>query len=363
MFLRKDGVLTMMFDHIADAIKAPAFIRLAPNLYLARFETMKVYSTLVAVKMLLDRGLVRPGDTLLDSSSGIYAYALALACHKFGMKCHIVGSQTVDRTLLVQLQILGATVEQVPALATLKLDQSRRVERVAELLAAHPRTHWMQQYHDDIHYLGYEPVAAHIAAMLDVRRLTLVGSVGSGCSTGGLITALRRHDPAVAMTGIQPFGSVTFGSEHVADPGIIIAGIGSSIQFRNVRHELYDAIHWVSFDAGMAGAVALLRDHGIFAGLSSGCTYLVGLEEARRHPDRDILLIAPDTGHRYIDAVFARHGEALRPEILAPIMIDTLDELALPWSVLAWNRRRFDDVRGASLKFPMNEGQEPWRIC
>ena len=69
MFLRKDGVLTMMFDHIADAIKAPALIRLTPNLYLARFETMKVYSTLVAVKSLLDRGLVRPGDTLLDSSS------------------------------------------------------------------------------------------------------------------------------------------------------------------------------------------------------------------------------------------------------------------------------------------------------
>ncbi len=346
----------MLFDHIADAIKAPAVIRLRPNLYLARFETMKVYSTLVAVKTLLDRGLVRPGDTLLDSSSGIYAYALALACHKFGMKCHIVGSQTVDRTLLVQLQILGATVEQVPPLATLKLDQSRRVERVAELLAIDPAMHWMQQYHDDVHYLGYEPVADRIADILDPRRLTLVGSVGSGCSTGGLATALRRHDTTVSMVGIQPFGSVTFGSEHVADPGIIIAGIGSSIPFRNVRHELYDWIHWVSFDAGMAGTVALLRDHGIFAGLSSGCTYLVGLHEAARCPDRDVLLIAPDTGHRYTDAVFSRHAEAAETAALSPKTIVALDDLALPWSALAWDRRSFADVRDGTSRFSRIEG-------
>ncbi len=328
-----------MFDHIADAIKAPDFVRLDTNLYVARFETMKVYSTLVAVERLLQSGRVAKGDTLLDSSSGIYAYALALACHKFGMRCHIIASKTVDPTLMIQLRLLGATVEPVPPAATLKLDQSLRVARIAEILRTEPNVHWMQQYHDDIHYAGYAPIADQIAALFGERRLTLVGGVGSGCSTGGLALALRARHDDVDLIGIQPFGSVTFGSEGIADPGIIIAGIGTGIAFRNVRHALYDQIQWIGFDYAMAGTVALLRRHAIFAGLSSGCCYLAARREAALRPERAVLFIAPDTGHRYVEAVYARHQEAQDIEALAPRTIAGLDELALPWSAMPWARR------------------------
>jgi cysteine synthase len=344
MPLCTDWILTM-FDHIADAIKAPDLVRLRANLYVARFETMKVYSTLVAVERLLQAGVVNKGDTLLDSSSGIYAYALALACHKFGMKCHIIASKTVDKTLMVQLQILGATVEQVQPAATLKLDQSLRVARIQEILKNNPDIHWMQQYHDDIHYAGYEPIADQIRQLLGTEQLSIVGGVGSGCSTGGIAKALRTVNDDVELIGVQPFGSITFDCEHIEDPGIIIAGIGTSIPFRNVQHALYDLIHWVSFDYGLAGTVALLREHAIFAGLSSGCCYLVACREAAKRPDRTILFIAPDTGHRYADAVFARHPEAKDIRALAPKPISTVDELALPWSVMAWSRKRQDGLR------------------
>lgn len=328
-----------MYEHYADAIAAPALIRLDENLFVARFESMKVYSAVAAVERLLAEGIVARGDTLLDSSSGIYAYALALACHKFGLRCYIVASKTVDRTLMLQLQILGATVEQAQPMATLKLDQSFRVARIAELLRDHPRMHWMQQYHDDIHYVGYAPVAAQIRHEIGAHPLTVVGGVGSGCSTGGIVQALRKHDPSVALVGVQPFGSMSFGAEHVEDPGIIIAGIGSSIAFRNVRHALYDEIHWVSFDAGLAGTVALLRRHGVFAGLSSGCGYLVARREALRDPSRRVLLLAADTGHRYVDAVFAHHAQAGDVDALAPTFVDGVEALALPWSAMAWRRR------------------------
>lgn len=327
--------------HIADAIKAPDLIRLGPNLYVARFETMKVYSTLVAVERLLASGRVRAGATLIDSSSGIYAYALALACHKFGLRCRIVGSKTVDRSLMLQLRILGATIEQVEPQATLKLDQSLRVARIHELLAADPSLHWMQQYHDDIHYDGYAPVAEAIADSLGCEALSIVGGIGSGCSTGGLARALREVDDAVELIGVQPFGSLTFGCQHLEDPGIIIAGIGSSIPFRNVRHALYDQVHWVSFDYGLAGSVALLREHAVFAGLSTGCCYLVAAREAALQPERKVLFVAADTGHRYVDGVFAHYQDALDPRALAPKPIAALDELALPWSAMAWQRRAY----------------------
>lgn len=338
-----------MHDHFADAIKAPDLIRLGANLYVARFETMKVYSTLVAVERLLQAGVVDKRSTLLDSSSGIYAYALALACHKFRLKCHIVASQAVDKTLMAQLQILGATVDQVQPAESLKLDQSLRVEKIKALLKTRENFHWMQQYHDDIHYAGYEPVARLIDEAFGPGPLSVVGGIGSGCSTGGIAKPLRKHRDDVALIGVQPFGSMSFHCEHRHDPGIIIAGIGTSIPFRNVQHALYDQIHWVSFDHGLAGSVALLREHAIFAGLSTGCCYLVARREASIRPDRNILFIAADTGHRYAEPVFSRHREALDITTLSPRSVSSTQELELPWSTMAWNRRPGDAAVEASL--------------
>lgn len=328
----------MIHPHIADALKVPDLVRLTDGAVLLRFESMKIYSALAAVRHLLDRGAVKQGQTLIDSSSGIYAYALALACHRYGMRCHIVGSTTVDATTLAQLEILGATVEQVVPSQNLKLDQELRVRRVREILAERPDVHWMRQYHDEIHYLGYQEVAEAVAAAVPDRPLTVVGGVGSGASTGGLTEHLRRRDPTVRLVGVQPFGSVTFGSQDHDDPEAIIAGIGSSIAFDNVHHRLYDAVHWMDFTHACSGAVALLREHAVFAGLSTGAAYLTATYEARRHPDRLHLVIGADTGHRYVERVFARHHEAADLASLKPAEVAGPGNMTMPWSTMAWNR-------------------------
>ncbi|ALL78008.1 MULTISPECIES: pyridoxal-phosphate dependent enzyme [unclassified Pseudonocardia] len=325
--------------HVADAVGRPDLVRLDDGLVCLRFETMKVLSADAAVRRLLDTGRIAPGDSVVDSSSGIYAYALALACHRHGLHCHIVGSTTVDDAARIQLELLGATLERMPPSDDLKLDQSRRVARIRELLAADPRLHWMRQYHDDVHYLGYRPVAQRLREALGPVPLTVVGGVGSGASTGGLARYLRAGDPPggpTRLVGVQPFGSVTFGSEHVADPDIIIAGIGSSIPFGNVDHPAYDVVHWTGFTAALSGAVALLRGHAVFAGLSAGASYLAARWERARDPGRTVVLIAADTGHRYVDGVFARHTEAVPLDTLAPHPVTGTDELALPWSRMAW---------------------------
>ncbi|MEV4923018.1 pyridoxal-phosphate dependent enzyme [Streptomyces roseoverticillatus] len=330
-----------MDQHIAESIGRPDLVRLDDRLVCLRFETMKVVSALAAVRHLLDTGAVRRGDTLLDSSSGIYAYALALACHRHGMRCHIVGSTTVDRALRTQLAVLGATLEQMEPCSDLKLDQKRRVERIHEIRAAHPEYHWMRQYHDDIHYLGYRTVADRIREATGTEALTVVGGVGSGASTGALARYLRAAPGGpsdVELVGVQPYGSVTFGAEHVSDPEIIIAGIGSSIPFGNVSHELYDTLHWISFDAALAGSVDLLGRHAVFAGLSAGAGYLAARHERERAPERTVLFIAADTGHRYVDTVHARHREAAPIADLAPREVSDQSELALPWSRMRWNR-------------------------
>ncbi|WP_332112886.1 hypothetical protein [Streptomyces sp. ActVer] len=59
------------------------------------------------------------------------------------------------------------------------------------------------------------------------------------------------------------------------------------------------------------------------------------------------VVIGADTGHRYTERVFARHEEALDPSVLKPHQITGLADLAPPWSVMAWERRRYD-VRGTA---------------
>ncbi|MBT2207705.1 pyridoxal-phosphate dependent enzyme [Actinomadura sp. NEAU-AAG7] len=339
-FLVPPAISTTVHDHITDGIRAPSLIRLSDNVVLIRFETLKIYAALGAVRALLADGTVRPGDTLVDSSSGIYALALAMVCHRYGLRCHIVASTTVTSTIRVQLEILGATVDQMPAESDLRLDQGRRVDRIHQLLRAGTGMHWMRQYHDPVHRLGYAELADLVRLALPDARLAVVAGVGTGASSAGLIQPLRLHDPSTPLVGVQPFGSVSFGSERFQDPEAIIAGIGSAIPFGNVRPELYDQMHWLSFQHAMAGTIGLMRAHAVFAGLSTGAAYLVAAQEARRHPERTLLVIGADTGHRYVEKVFARHREALDPDTLKPTEIGSLDELAPPWSAMAWGRRR-----------------------
>ncbi|KOX16105.1 pyridoxal-phosphate dependent enzyme [Nocardiopsis sp. NRRL B-16309] len=329
-----------MDNHVCDALGRPDLIDLGEGLVCLRFESMKAVSALAAVRHLLDTGAVRPGDTLMDSSSGIYAYGLALACHRYGLRCHIIGSTTIDHVTRVQLDVLGATLEQMPPSDDLRLDQSRRVARVREVLREHPDYHWMRQYHDSVHYLGYREVADRVAAETGSGPLTVVGGVGSGASTGALATYLRERDPDTRLVGVQPFGSVTFGSDEVEDRGMIIAGIGSSIPFGNVDHTLYDTVHWTGFEPALAGSVDLLRRHAVFAGLSTGAAYLIARWERMRAPARRVVFVAADTGHRYVEPVFARHAEARAVEDLAPTAVHDLADLVPPWSRMEWGRAK-----------------------
>lgn len=245
-----------------------------------------------AVRRLLREGRIAPGGTVVDSSSGIYALALALACHEAGLRCVVVGSTTIDETLRLQLGMLGVRLEQMPPSRSLRADQDRRVARVRELLNEHPDWYWMRQYHDAVHYRGYQDLARDLG--LRLRRegweaVELVASVGSGASSGALALGLAASGPDVHLTGVQPFGSVTFGSvtfgsQDTEDPDMLIAGIGSSVEFRNVRHGLYREIHWVSAEVARAGAVSLCRDHSLFAGLSSGAACAVAGEALRGTP-------------------------------------------------------------------------------
>ena len=331
-----------MYKSYSEMLSEPRLIDLGDGIYVLRFEVMKVTSVYAAVRDLLTRGIIRPGQTLVDSSSGIYGHALALVCRELGLQCHVFASVAVDASIRTQLKYLGATYDQVPSSESLKHDQETRVRLVHRYLRDNPDAYWMRQYHDDVHYIGYKPVADHLLAEVGHGPLDVIGGVGTGASTSALGRYLRRADAEVQITGIQPFGSRSFGAESIPLDGFIVAGIGSGIHFANIDYSVYDTIHWFDFDVSAAGCRDLLSATGVFAGLSGGAGWQVARYLRATRPDRGpIVFLAADPGHRYVDQVFPSDGPYIPDPAYRPVVISELSDITTPWCTMKWDRKPF----------------------
>ncbi|MGW3120785.1 pyridoxal-phosphate dependent enzyme [Streptomyces sp. NPDC001107] len=346
-----------MYRSFAEKLAEPDLIDLGNGIHVLRFEVMKVTSVRAAVRDLLDRGVVRPGQTLVDSSSGIYGHALALVCREYGLKCHVFASVAVDAAIRTQLKYLGATYTQVPSSGDdgLQHDQETRVRLVHAYLRKNPDAYWMQQYHDDVHYIGYESVANTLVKELGSDGVTLVGGVGTGASTSAMSRYLRASGNDVRVAGIQPFGSRSFGSEAIPLDGFIIAGIGSGIRFGNIDYTAYDDIHWINFDVSAAGCRHLLSTTGVFAGLSAGAGWQVARHIRRQEPDGGpVVFLAADPGHRYVERVFPPDGPLVPDPEYRPHTITELSRMTGPWSTMHWARRPYD-VQDDLPVFPIGQ--------
>ncbi|CAL9645158.1 hypothetical protein SUDANB120_06454 (plasmid) [Streptomyces sp. enrichment culture] len=333
-----------MYKSFAEKLSEPDLIDLGNGIHVLRFEVMKVTSVRAAVVDLLERGVIRPGQTLVDSSSGIYGHALALVCRELGLKAHVFASVAVDAAIRTQLKYLGATYTQVPSSGDdgLQHDQETRVRLVHAYLRENPDAYWMQQYHDDVHYLGYERVAHTVVKELGSDGVTLVGGIGTGASTGAMSRYLRAASRGVRVAGIQPFGSRSFGSEAVPLDGFIIAGIGSGIRFDNIDYSAYDDIHWLDFSVSAAGCRHLLSTTGVFAGLSAGASWQVSRHIRAAEPDGNpIVFLAADPGHRYVERVFPPDGPLTEDPAHSPRTITDFSEMAGPWCTMRWDRRPY----------------------
>jgi cysteine synthase A len=336
--------VSAMLAHASELFTAPQLLAISASRVFLRFESMKVASADAAVESLLSDGTLSPGQVIVDSSSGIYAVAMALAAHRHGLRAHIFASKTVDPPNELQLRSLGAVVHRVPEQPDLKLDQAARVAAIGEFLTANPHAHWMQQYHSDIHRLGYARLVGNLALPEQIRRVRLVAAVGSGASSAGLAQGLLQRGLRVGVHGVQPFGSVTFGADHVTDPDMIIAGIGSAIHFGNVRPRIYSSIDWISFRTAVSWARRMYRETALFAGLSTAGAYAAAKSMPSEAPGELTLIVAPDTGHRYAAAIMA--AEVDPDPVEGPMVIDEPGQLRLPWCRRHFQRPDLTELGG-----------------
>ena len=332
---------------VADAEELPRLIQLSENLFAASFFLMKLLPANFILERAKDAGLIRPGSTIIETTSGTFGLALAIHCALKGYNLILVSDPVVDESLKRRMEELGATVDIVTKPALDGGFQRSRLDRMAQLQAEHPDHFWPSQY-DNPHNPGaYAPVAELLAESLGAFDC-LVGSVGSGGSTCGTSSYLRLLFPKLQTIGVDTHGSILFGQP---DRKRMLRGLGNSLMPGNVDHTVFDEVHWVSAAEAFRATRLLHQTKALFKGGTSGAAYLVANWWAIQHPDRRVVVLLPDEGHRYQETIYNdkwlhENNLWLTSLPVGPRMVANPSEAGPDWSRFLWNRRTYEEVMG-----------------
>ncbi|MFI7679486.1 PLP-dependent cysteine synthase family protein [Actinophytocola sp. NPDC049390] len=262
---------------------------------------MKDRPALHMVARARERGDLKPGGLIVESTSGTLGLGLALAGITYGHPVALVTDPGMEPIVHRLLVAYGARVEIVEQPDPVGGWQEARRARVAELLARNPGAYSPDQYHNPDNVAAYAALAAEIRA--DLGRVdVLVCSVGTGGHSAGIARELRRHNPGLRLVGVDTVGSTIFGQP--ARPRLM-RGLGSSIHPRNVDYPAFDEVHWVSAGESVVTCRRLAAAQYASGGWSVGAVALVAGWVARTHPaGTRIVAVFPDGPQRYFDTVY-----------------------------------------------------------
>ncbi|GHT93895.1 cysteine synthase [Betaproteobacteria bacterium] len=241
-------------------------------------------------------GRIRPGDTLIENTSGNTGIGLALVAAIKGYKLVITMSEAVSVERRKLMQAYGAEVVLTPAAGGIQAGFAK----TAELIEQYGYFELRQFYNEHNPETHYQSTGPEIAAAFGGN---LPDFFVSGVGTGGTITGagryLRERKPEVKIIAVEPDDSAVLSG---GAPGPhAIQGIGAGIIPAVLDTTIYDRIIRVTNDEAQTTSRLLARREGLLLGYSAGAAVFAALRIAQEvDEDKHILAIAPDTGERYL---------------------------------------------------------------
>jgi N-(2-amino-2-carboxyethyl)-L-glutamate synthase len=249
-------------------------------------------------------GTIAPGATVVESSSGNFGIALAMAARIYELDFVCVVDPRIAPLNLRILHQLGARVEMVTEPDPYGGYLHTRLERVQELLAEIPGAYWIDQYANEMnsrcHYdgIGTEVVEALGDQQIDV----FVAAVSTTATLMGASRRIRDAWPDVRNIAVDAAGSVIFGTPSGKRD---LPGIGSSRRPELLVEEEVDDVIYVDDYDSARGCRELLRGEGILAGGSSGAVIAAVQRLVPELPKGSrVVTLLPDRGERYMDLVY-----------------------------------------------------------
>ncbi len=269
----------------------------------------------MALKMIEDAekaGLLKPGGTIIEGTSGNTGMGLALAAVAKGYRCIFTMADKQSQEKINILRSVGAEVIVCPTNVT--PDDPRSYYSIARKLNMEiPNSYYPNQY-DNLSNTAahYETTGPEIWKQTEGKITHYVATVGTGGSMCGTAKYLKEQNPNIIAVGIDTYGSVfkKYKETGLFDENEIYPylteGFGEDILPKNVNFDVIDHFIKVTDKDGAIGARRLSREEGLFVGWSSGSAIHGALEYAREHLKKDDLMVIllPDHGTRYLAKVY-----------------------------------------------------------
>ncbi len=267
---------------------------------LESFNPLHSVKDRIGVAMIIDAeasGKLKPGDTIVEPTSGNTGIALAFAAAARGYRLILTMPDTFSMERRQLLAILGAEIILTPGAEGM----GGTIRRAQEIADANPSYFMPQQFKNpanpEIHRMT---TAEEIWRDTEGRVDALVSGVGTGGTITGVAEGLKARKPGFKAFAVEPAASPVLSG---GKPGPHkIQGIGAGFVPQVLRTNLIDEIIQVSNDNAGIMARRLAREEGILAGISSGAAVWAAVELAKR-PDMKgklIVVVLPDTGERYL---------------------------------------------------------------
>jgi cysteine synthase A len=244
------------------------------------------------------RGLLKPGDAVVEFTGGSTGSSLALVCAVKGYRFKAVSSDAFSREKLDTMRAFGAEVILVPSEGgKITPDLIPRMREVALEIQEREGAFWTNQFRNPDALEGYAGIGRELFVQLDGAPSVFCGAVGTAGMIVGVSRELKRHGTRVVA--LEPASSPVLtkgetGSHHVE-------GIGVGFMPPLLEEEFYDEAIAIEELEARAVARRLAREEGIFAGTSSGLNVAGALRVAERlGRGARVVTIAVDTGLKYL---------------------------------------------------------------
>ncbi len=256
-------------------------------------------------------GKIRPGDVIIEATSGNTGFSLAMICALKGYKCVLTVTSKASQEKLSLLRSMGAEVVVCPADAEPEdpLSYYSRAEQLADEI---PNAFYLaQNFNLDNQQAHYQTTGPEIWDQTEGKITHYVCCAGTGGTLSGTARFLKEKNPNIRIVAVDAYGSVLkkFWETGIFDPSEIypykVEGLGKTIIPDNVNFDVIDDFIKVTDRNSALRARELARLEGLMVGYSSGAALECVFKLRKQLKPTDVVVVLfPDHGSRYLGKIF-----------------------------------------------------------